>query len=153
MLTILVLGILARNLDRGSHILDIEFGHAGELFFVILFVFAGANLHLADLWLSLLPALAFVVARSLGKSLGVLVLASGQMSLRTSALAGLTLMPMAGMALGLTQTTQNLYPEFATSLASIVLGAIAILETLGPLATEAAMKWAGEVKSDQTINH
>ncbi len=153
LICILALGILVRNLDLESHILPIEFGHAGELFFVILFVFAGANLHLADLWLAAMPALAFVAARSLGKGLGVLVLAAGPMPLRKSALAGLTLMPMAGMALGLTQTTQNLYPEFAAHLASIVLGAIAILETLGPLATEAALKWSGETTTEHPIEH
>lgn len=153
LLTILALGILVRHFDRNANILSIEFGHAGELFFVILFIFAGANLHLADLWLSALPALAFVVARTVGKCLGVLALSAGPMSLRNSALSGLTLMPMAGMALGLTQTTQNLYPEFAANLASIILGAIAILETVGPLATEAALKWSGEVAADQHAEH
>lgn len=153
LLTILALGILARNLDRESHILPVEFGHAGELFFVILFVFAGANLHLSDLWVSALPALAFVAARALGKGIGVLALASGPHSLRQSALTGLTLVPMAGMALGLTQTAHNLYPAFTASLASIILGAIAILETLGPLATEAALKWSGEVDPEQSVDH
>lgn len=153
LLTILALGILTRNLDRETHLLPIEFGHAGELFFVILFVVAGANLHLGDLQVAALPALAFVLARFLGKGLGVLALAAGPLPLRHGALAGLTLMPMAGMAIGLTQTTQNLYPDFAANLASIILGAIAVLETLGPLATEAAMKWAGEVKADQSIKH
>jgi Kef-type K+ transport system membrane component KefB len=153
LLTILALGILSRNLDSKSHILPIEFGHAGELFFVILFVFAGANLHLADLWLSALPALAFVAARSFGKGLGVLALSAGPLSVRKSALTSLTLMPMAGMALGLTQTAQNLYPAFTAALASIILGGIAILETLGPIATEAALKWSGEVAPDSPVDH
>lgn len=151
LLTILTLGILVRYYDRDAGIVAIEFGHAGELFFVILFVFAGANLHLADLWVSALPALAFVLARTLGKCAGVMALSAGSMSIRNSALSGLTLMPMAGMAIGLTQTTQNLYPEFAANLASIILGAIAILETVGPLATEAALKWAKEVDPDRPV--
>jgi Kef-type K+ transport system membrane component KefB len=153
LLTILALGILTRNLDRETHLLPIEFGHAGELFFVILFVVVGANLHLGDLQVAALPALAFVLARFLGKGLAVLALAAGPLPLGHGALAGLTLMPMAGMAIGLTQTTQNLYPDFAANLASIILGAIAVLETLGPLATEAAMKWAGEVRADQSAEH
>ena len=89
----------------------------------------------------------------LGKGIGVLALASGPHSLRQSALTGLTLVPMAGMALGLTQTAHNLYPAFTASLASIILGAIAVLETLGPLATEAALKWSGEVDPEQSVDH
>lgn len=153
LLTILALGILTRNLDSETHVLSIDFGHAGELFFVILFVVAGANLHLGDLALAALPALAFVLARGLGKSLGALVLATGPLSVKQGGLAGLTLMPLAGMAIGLTQTAQNLYPDFTAHLATIVLGAIAILETLGPLATEAALKWAGEVDPHDKANH
>jgi hypothetical protein len=60
---------------------------------------------------------------------------------------------MAGMALGLTQTAQNLYPAFTAALASIILGGIAILETLGPIATEAALKWSGEVAPDSPVDH
>jgi hypothetical protein len=37
-----------------------------------------------------------------------------------------------------------LYPEFGAKLSAVVLSAVAILELIGPLATQFALKQAGE---------
>ncbi|MCB1962412.1 MAG: cation:proton antiporter [Rhodocyclaceae bacterium] len=145
LLSLLALGLLTRNLDRRKHVLPVDFGSGGEVFFVLLFVVAGARLHLEDLASAGFAAVAFVLARFVGKSTGVLVLMRGSLDLRQSALMGLTLVPMAGMAIGLTQMTSARYPEFAATLSAIVLGAIVILETVGPVVTEFALKRSGEV--------
>lgn len=153
LLTMLALGVLSHNLDREQVLERIDFGPLGEIFFVILFVTAGASLHLHDLAVAGWAALAFVVARSVGKSLGVLVLSPRVLSWKKSSLMGLTLVPMAGMAIGLTQSTASLYPEFAATLSAIILGAVAILETVGPIATELALKLSGEVAVDKKLEH
>ncbi|WP_323002469.1 cation:proton antiporter [Denitromonas sp.] len=145
LLSLLALGVMTRNLDRQSHVLPVDFGSGGEIFFVILFVVAGARLHLSDLSSAGFAAVAFVLARFVGKSLGVMILTRGGLDVRQSALTGLTLVPMAGMAIGLTQMTAARYPEFAATLSAIVLGAIVILETIGPVLTEYALKRSGEV--------
>ncbi|HQV13574.1 MAG TPA: cation:proton antiporter [Denitromonas sp.] len=145
LLSLLALGVMTRNLDRHSHVLPVDFGNGGEIFFVILFVVAGARLHLADLSSAGFAAVAFVLARFVGKSAGVMLLTRAGLDFRQSALTGLTLVPMAGMAIGLTQMTAARYPEFAATLSAIVLGAIVILETIGPLLTEYALKQSGEV--------
>lgn len=153
LLTVLAMGGLARQMDRRKALMDVDFGHGGQLFFVILFVVAGANLHVHDLMTAGWAAVGFVVARFVGKALGVMALMRTGLPVEKAGLASLTLMPMAGMAIGLTQSTSAMYPQFATTLTAIVLGAIAILETLGPIATEYALKRSGEVHPEADVAH
>lgn len=153
LLTLLSLGVLSHNLDRKQVLEKMDFGHVTEIFFVILFVAAGARLHLEDLAVAGWAAVAFVLARFAGKSLGVMVLAPRVLSREKAGLMGLMLLPMAGMAIGLTQSAAGLYPEFAKTLSAIILGAITILETIGPIATEYALKRSGEVPPDSRVEH
>lgn len=154
LLTLLALGIMTKNMDRKRTLMEVEFGHGGEIFFIILFVVAGANLHLHDLAAVGWAALAFVAARIAGKSLAVFVMSRlGGFSNTQSLTLGFTLVPMAGLAIGLVQSTSQMYPSFGDTLAAIVLGAVAILETVGPIATELALKRAGEVAADSKVEH
>lgn len=153
LLTLLALGVLVHNIARRDELLPVDFGMGAEIFFVILFVVAGAKMHLADLLLAGLPAAAFVVARCAGKSLGVLVLCRGALSPRQAGLIGLNLSPMAGMAIGLTQTLTEAFPVFVGIFSAIVFAAIAILETVGPVATEYALKRSGEVHASASVSH
>ncbi len=154
LLTLLATGVLVRNMDREDDLMLIEFGHAGDIFFVLLFVMAGANLHAHALITAGWAALAFVVARFASKSLGLLVLKPlSPLSFKQTACLGLTQVPMAGMAIGLTGSLSSLYPMFSQELTSIVLGAVAILESIGPIATEYALKQSGEINQDKTIAH
>jgi Kef-type K+ transport system membrane component KefB len=154
LLVLLALGILSRNLDRDGVLMEVEFGHSGDIFFVILFVVAGASLHLKELSAVGWAAAALVVARLAGKTAAlILVSRHAGLSLRQSSLLGLTLVPMAGLAIGLVQTTSNMYPEFAEALSAMILASVAILETVGPVATEFALKRAGEVAPDADLSH
>jgi hypothetical protein len=88
---------------------------------------------------------AFIVARFLGK--GVAILAFGRLSGVRPASAGLlslALLPMSGLAVVMVLDTQSLYPAFGGELAAVVLTAVAVLEILGPIATQFALKRAGE---------
>lgn len=154
LLGLLAMGLAVRNLDSQEHLQDVQFGRGGELFFLILFVFAGANLHVDHLMNALVPVLVFITARFAAKSLAVATVTRlNGFPIRSSALAGFTLLPMAGMAIGLVQSTEALYPEFATTLSALVLGAVAILETIGPVATEFALKQVGEVEAGASVSH
>jgi len=153
-LALLALGILVNLLDRDARLLPVEFGYGGELFFLVLFVVAGANLHIEYLASVGLLAVLFVLARQTAKSLatyGIMRLAG--MEPRQTVMLGLTLMPMAGLAIGLSQLTTDLYPQIGRQLATLVLAAVAILETLGPIVTELALKKAGEVPVASPLEH
>ncbi|MBW7833832.1 MAG: cation:proton antiporter [Simplicispira suum] len=141
----LVLGMVVRSMERAKLVASINFGPAFELFFIVLFVYAGANLHVAeivDYW----PAvLVFLGARAAAKWLGVggaaLLLGA---SPRQAGSTGLLLLPMAGLAIGLVNTTLSLFPEKGAVIGSIVLAAVALLETVGPPIAVRALRWSGD---------
>lgn len=142
----LVLGMVVKSVEKQDLIANMEFGPAFELFFVALFVFAGANLHLSEMVMFAPAAAAFVLARSLAKSVGVSAtgLAMGWPA-RAHLNTGLLLWPMAGMAIGLANITVVTFPALGAEVASIVLAGVAIFETIGPPIVGRALRWSGEV--------
>mgnify|MGYP001160593590 FL=1 len=141
----LMLGMVVRSLERTNLVADIEFGPSFELFFIVLFVYAGANMHVSEMLQYWPAALAFVFARSGAKWLGVTLAASAcRTPLRQAATSGLLLMPMAGLAIGLVNTTTTLFPNEGLIVGSTVLAAVAILETIGPPIAARALRWSGD---------
>jgi Kef-type K+ transport system membrane component KefB len=145
LISLLALGVMARNRDRGRYLLPVEFGPTAQVLFVVLFVITGAAITLGHLAAGIWVALAYVLARFTGKMLGV-VLFSGRSGLRAhkAALLGLTLMPMSATAVAMVEATAAYYPQFGERLAAVVLGAVLILELSSPLATQLALRGAGE---------
>lgn len=154
LLTLLALGVMIKNLDHEQDLLEVEFGHSGEIFFVILFVYAGANLHLSEMMVVGWVAIAFVLARYLGKLIGLsLAKRFSPLSWRQTFQVSLTLTPMAGLAIGMVEATSHLYSDFSATLTAIVLASVAILETVGPVLTEYALKQSGEVPAGASVDH
>jgi Kef-type K+ transport system membrane component KefB len=142
---LLALGMFARNLDYDHTLLPLRFGHASQLLFVVLFVLSGASLDFSGLETVAAVTVVFVVVRFLGKAIAILAL--GRLSgLRAggAGLLSLSLLPMSGLAVIMVYDTAALYPRFGAELASVVLSAVALLELIGPLATQFALKHAGE---------
>ncbi len=142
---LLAVGMLARNLDDEHVLLPLRFGYAGQLLFVVLFVVSGASLDFGSLSAVAAVTAAFVVTRFLGKALAILLL--GRLSgLRAggAGLLSLALLPMSGLAVVMVADTAALYPRFGAQLAAVVLSAVALLELVGPLATQYALRRAGE---------
>ena len=145
LLALLVLGICARNLDREHRLVDVQFGLAAQLFFVILFVLTGATLRPEQFGSVAWIGLAFVFARALGKSVGLYLFAwPSRVSPRQASALTLTLTPISGLALGMTQPIYDLAPEFGAHLAAIAASGIAILHLIGPIATRFALLRSGE---------
>lgn len=141
----LVVGIIVRSMEREEVVSALEFGSAFELFFIVLFVFAGANLHFAELVAFAPVIMALVAVRGAAKWFGVSVssVMLGQ-TVRTGASSGLLLIPMAGLAIGLVQSSGQLVPEHAAVISAIVLGAVTVFETIGPPIASYAFRLAGE---------
>jgi Kef-type K+ transport system membrane component KefB len=146
---LLTLGVLARNFDYDHALLPLRFGHAGQLLFVVLFVLSGASLDFSGLATVAAVIAVFIAARFLGKALAILAL--GRLSsLRPggAGLLSLSLLPMSGLAVVMVYDTAALYPRFGAELAAVVLSAVAVLEIIGPLATQFALEQAGETHPD-----
>ncbi len=149
LLTLLAMGTMVRNADRERHFIVVDSGTAGQLFYVILFVIAGAQLDLGLIATAGAAGLAFVLVRFAGKALGVVALAPFVgLRLRHAGLVALALMPMSGLAVVMVHETAALYPEVRASVAPVVLAAVVILELLGPIATQFAISQAGEAGAE-----
>jgi NhaP-type Na+/H+ or K+/H+ antiporter len=149
-LALVSLGMLARNLDRRHALLPVRFGQVGQLFFVILFVLTGASLEFHALGVAAAGVVvAFIVLRFLGKALALLLF-GGLSGIRPggAGLLAVALLPMSGLAVVMVRDTVSLYPSFGRELAAVVLSAVVVLELLGPLATQFALRRAGEAHPD-----
>ncbi len=149
-LTLITLGVAARNLDRGYAVLPVHFGHGSQLFFVILFVLVGASLEFSAFTVAAAaPVAAFILLRFAGKALALLAFGplSGIRPAGASLLA-VALLPLSGSAVVVVRDTISLYPAFGRELAAVVLSAVVILELIGPIATQFALRRAGEAHPD-----
>jgi Kef-type K+ transport system membrane component KefB len=144
-LSMLAFGMMTRHFDRQRRFVSLEFGRLGQIFMVLLFALIAARIDLALVPAGLAAGAALIVARYAGKALGVIALGrwSG-LGARKSALVGLGLMPMAGLAVMLVHETASAFPEFGPQLLTVIVAAVAILELLGPLLVQFALVRAGE---------
>lgn len=141
----LAMGVTIATIERDYPVSHIEFGSAFELFFIVLFVYAGANLHLRELIASGALVLAVVGGRILAKVFSVTLMSPFQkVPVKSGFSSGLLLLPMAGMAIGLTQTATELFAADANLIAVIVLGAVAMFETMGPPIAKLAFRFCQE---------
>ncbi len=60
------------------------------------------------------------------------------------------LLPTAGLAIGLVNTTVSLFPNQGAVVGSIVLAAVAVMETIGPPIASRALLWSGDTLEDTT---
>ncbi|HVY06209.1 MAG TPA: cation:proton antiporter [Burkholderiales bacterium] len=147
LLALLAFGVFVKNLDRMHDVTAVEFGPSGQFFMVMLFVITGAGLRPAELAAAGAVGAAFVLTRMAGKLAGIGLFAplSG-ITRRKAMLLGTGMVPMSAIAVVMVQGASALYPEFGAGLSSIVLSAVVILELVGPLATQWALRRAGEAE-------
>ncbi|MBQ8769327.1 MAG: cation:proton antiporter [Oscillospiraceae bacterium] len=116
---------------------------------ILFFVISGAELDLAVITqpLVLLVGVVYVIARSLGKYYGAFASCrlTKQNKLITDNL-GITLLPQAGVALGMAMTAAAL-PDGAM-MRNVVLFAVLLYELVGPTLTKGALLRAGEIKPE-----
>ena len=148
LLTVLTLGILTRNLDKNRSLMPVEFGRAGELFIVVLFVVSGARLRFgANLEVAWMGAV-IVVARFVGKWIGLSLFArAGPLGLIGGWNLNLVMQPLSGAVLVSTLGLTANYPEVGDGLAAALMLALAVLEIAGPIAAQWGLKRAGETNS------
>lgn len=148
-LALLFLGVLGRLYDHERHFVSLKFGETAMLFIVLLFALAGASLQFAG-WSAAVPlALAFIAARLVGKALPILLLSNASgLALQRSWLVGLGLTPMSGLALLMLHQLMAQSPTLGGEIGPPMFLAITVLAFAGPLATEFALRRAGETAEE-----
>lgn len=131
-------GLLLREALDGARVLvDIALG--------LILSQLGADLPVHEMIKYAPVVLAFVLVRSVTKSASVYGcgLAFGHPH-RQAASAGMLLLPMAGLAIGLVQTTSGLLPQLGAQVSTIVLGSVALFGTIGPPIAALALRQSGD---------
>lgn len=122
--------------------------------YVLFFVISGAELDLrvfADLAVVGI-GIAYILSRSAGKVLGATI--SARMTRCQDTICkylGITLLPQAGVALGMSVTVAAEFGAEGAVIRNIVLFAVLIYELVGPIMTKAALTAAGEIKPKPSI--
>lgn len=116
--------------------------------FMLFFIISGAELDLTVLPTVGVIGIAYLVARSIGKIAGA---ALGAKSVKADSnivkYLGLTLLPQAGVAIGMAQmVSMSLGGVVAEKVTAVVLCATLIYELFGPVITKIALTKAGEIE-------
>lgn len=141
----LLAGVMLKNTTERPWIWPRHFGTAGGALVLLLFVITGSVWSIDALTVGATMGLAVIVARLAAKMLVTSALSrASSISLKQGAALGFALAPVSGAALVLMSDLQVLYPAFAAQPAGIVLSAVAVLELLGPIAVQAALRYVNE---------
>ncbi len=118
--------------------------------FILFFVISGAELELSVFsdWAIVLIGIIYIIARSAGKYFGAFSSAKAvKCDNNIVKYLGVTLLPQAGVALGMAIKAEQIGPEGAI-VANITLFAVLIYELIGPLLTKIALHKAGEIRPE-----
>ena len=155
LLTCMMLGTVFCNLcDFSEELMDRCDRWTAPLF-ILFFVISGAELKLsvfADTIIVLIGII-FIVTRSIGKYLGAYFSAKAvHCDKNTTRYLGITLLPQAGVALGMSVTAMQLGQTDGGLIRNIVLFAVLIYELIGPLLTKLSLSAAGEIKHHEMVS-
>lgn len=116
--------------------------------FTLFFVLSGAELELSvftDIVIIGIGA-AYIISRSLGKYFGAYSSAKVmKCDEKTTKYLGITLLPQAGVALGMSVTSMEL-GEVGTMIRNIILFSVLVYELVGPVLTKIALTKAGNIE-------
>ena len=122
--------------------------------FILFFVISGAELELSvftDLAIVGI-GLIYILSRSAGKYSGAFLSAKAtKCDSHIVKYLGITLLPQAGVALGMAIKAETLGPE-GEIVAQITLFAVLVYELIGPLLTKIALTKAGEIKPEHKVS-
>jgi Kef-type K+ transport system membrane component KefB len=122
--------------------------------FMIFFVISGAGFEISALSGIGLIGLLYVIMRMIGKIAGAWI--GGKITKQDDKICkylGPTLMPQAGVALGLIVVSGNLIPEYAVQIRVIILCSTFIYSIIGPVAAKFALEKSGEIIVPGKIIH
>ena len=136
------------NLSQNSEKVLEQLDHFTPPLFMLFFFVSGANLDITILPSVGLIGLLYIIFRVLGKFAGCLIGASvTDAEPVVKKYLGFTLIPQAGVAIGLAGLAMRVVPEYGPQIQTVVLCATVIYELIGPVVTKIALQKAGEIRT------
>ena len=147
LLLCMALGAVFVNLSReGDEVMHVAESITPPIY-LMFFVVSGAELDvtiLASIGLIGVIYLLFRVAGKIGgATLGALIMQSDKKVVKY---LGLTLLPQAGVAIGLSLAATTVVPDYGAQIRAVILCATLIYELVGPVIVKISLKKAGEIQ-------
>ena len=118
--------------------------------YMLFFIVSGAELNISVLSTIGLVGSVYVVFRVIGKITGAYIGAKIMKAPdNISKYLGLTLIPQAGVAIGLSLMARDILPEYSNQIRAVVLCATFIYEMVGPLISKMGLQMACEIEKVQ----
>lgn len=119
--------------------------------FMLFFVISGAQLDFSVIPQVGLIGIGYITLRSLGKYFGAMLgctLSKTESSVKK--FLGITLLPQAGVAIGMAQLSISAVPQYGEQIRAVILCGTLFYELVGPLLTKLALTKAGEIKKQNS---
>lgn len=115
--------------------------------FMLFFVISGAEFNFEIFKTVGLIGVLYLILRSAGKYFGAMAgCALVKTEKNVKKYLGITLLPQAGVAIGMAQLSLTVVPEYGEQIRAVILCATLVYELVGPLLTKIALTKAGEIK-------
>lgn len=148
LLVCMMVGATMINLSHQSDSMLEQVDRFTPPLFLLFFVLSGANLNLSVLPTVGVVGVCYVLARAAGKVLGATIGAITQRCDKNIIrYLGFTLIPQAGVAIGMARMSMTALPEYADIINAVVLSGTLIYELCGPVISKIALTKAGEIKT------
>lgn len=148
LLVMMSFGLMLCNMSRVGHKVATSLDGMTTPLFMCFFTLSGSDLDFTVFASVGAVAAGYIIARALGKYLGV---AGGAIALNLNShvkkYMGLILLPQAGVAIGLSLVAHRILgPALGDTIRAITLAATVIYEIVGPFLTKIALVRAGEIE-------
>ncbi|MBQ9263476.1 MAG: cation:proton antiporter [Clostridia bacterium] len=146
LLVCMMIGAVMVNMSQQHEVLMEQCDRFTPPLFLLFFVLSGAELNLTVLPSVGVIGVMYLVLRSIGKwggtMLGAVCVHADE---NIKKYLGLTLLPQAGVAIGMATLVASRFPTLGAQVNTIVLAGVLVFELVGPIITKLALTKAGEI--------
>ena len=146
LLVCMMIGAMMVNLSQQREVLMEQCDRFTPPLFLLFFVLSGAELDLTVLPSVGVIGILYLLLRCIGKWGGTML---GALCVHADdnirKYLGLTLLPQAGVAIGMASLVAGRFPTLGAQVNTIVLAGVLVFELVGPIITKLALTRAGEI--------
>ncbi len=148
LLACMMMSAVFANFSKAADVVFEQTDRMTPPIFMMFFFLSGADLNIRILAEVGIIGILYVVFRVVGKMLGAGISAKAVGAPKVvQKYLGFTLVPQAGVAIGLATTAMTVVPDEGPYIRTIILCGTVIYELIGPVVTKLALKKAGEIQA------